>query len=394
MNMPSNPQKFIKFCPFCGGNLEQVNTGTFKFCPFCGETLTVPAATSFEAEIPAAVSSDIVLSEDPIDYSPYEKIHSVEDVIINYERFIQDQKQSGLTDQQLRPLAAELMKRLKAKIPSKSKAPAMPSRTLAAPSAPLPAAYENEKTDLSRFCTIVLKSCHRRENLARRLGTVLLRGYFAIRMAIDTMPCILVYKGKVSDLPSLLPIFREEGAVISLIGGDFEPHINISQLFYPLTLSESTATLLKKFPSQLWLGEKPLFATAVQALERDGLLVITHHHLYFLYLSGNTPEWFILPHQTGHILESSVQAGEYLLLIQTENSQETETLLKISFSHKEELQHAISTIENIPGKDFLFSLHCHCPHCNLSQPIRDSDIRTEKNCPQCQRTMEQKIFQG
>lgn len=399
MNLSSAP-KAMKFCPFCGGNLEKNSAGAFKFCPFCGEMLATDSSpASIEPPSSPTVSSAATTASPApsVDYSAYEQIKTMDDIIKNYEQFIRDQTNSGLTDQEIRPLAAELMKRLKSKLPVKPKlhhthsavtVPSVSGKQLSETS-------RQEKLPLSPFCTIVLKSCLRRENLARRLESILLRGYFAIRLAIDTMPCIIVYKGKIASLSSLLPVFREEGAVISLIGGDFESHSSIAKIFASLSLPDQIMTFLQKFPHQLWLGDQPRVAAFTQTMEREGLLVVTDQNTYFLYLAANIPEWFIIPHQTDHQYISDGQSGENILQILLKNPDQTSTVvLKASFPNKADYQKVRQELEM--AQSLLSTqaiLYNQCLGCGLYLPIDTTVTAWHASCPQCQQTMEQKIIQ-
>ena len=379
MSLPSSSPMMIKFCPYCGGSLEKSGALSFKFCPFCGGLLspgsadnTLPVAQSVTLTDTIAQNTSPIL---PIDYSLYEQVSSMDDVITNYERFIKDQQNAGLPENEIRPFAAELMRRLKSKIPLKvkslpinerKKTPVISQQTI--PARKITTELVNEAS----YYTIVLKACSRRENLARRLGSILLRGYFAIRLAIDNMPCIIVYKGKISELPSHLPVFYEEGAAITVIAGDFESHIDIPAYFSHLTLSDSMLSILQKVPYQLWLGDRPYAAANAQALEREGLLIVTDQAIYFIYLVGNTYEWFVLSYHYVKNLIPIISSTENSLQIVGETSDHSSpALMKTDFSSETELHTIQLAIEKaLVDRHFHTIMHEQCSHCSFAQKNR------------------------
>ena len=382
MNQSSSTPILMKFCPFCGGNLEKSASQKFKFCPFCGKPLQLSGIEPpITTEMPITPLSPNVTAS--VDYTPYEQVSCMDDVIKNGERFIQDRLREGLPENEIRPLAAELMMHLKSKIPAKIK------------HSPVTPALKADSLQMSSFYSIVLKNCSRRENLARRLGTVLLRGYFAIRLAIDNMPCIIVYKGKCSELPSLISLFREEGAAITVIAGDFEARITIPQIFSSLHLSDEMLLFLNHFPHQLWLGDHPYAAVFAQSMDRDGILVVTDQAFYFVYRPGNSCEWFILPHNPKQNTSLLIDSETHTLQILEENQAQTPVLMmKVSFPGEDEMNQVVQAWEKAKkDQHFIIHLHSRCPHCGYSQQICVDSAELDDSCPKCQEKMDRQILQ-
>lgn len=134
-----------------------------------------------------------------------------------------------------------------------------------------------------KYYSIIIKGCSRREKLGSRLETVLMRGKLAIKMALDQMPAVIIYKGKVDTIVPVLQAFSAEKAAIT-ITTDGVPQPLALYKIYPslLDLSSELQLLLVDVPPKLWLGETIHLIVPATFLGEDGALVISSHAVYFI----------------------------------------------------------------------------------------------------------------
>lgn len=134
-----------------------------------------------------------------------------------------------------------------------------------------------------KYYSIIIKGCSRRENLVSRLETVLTRGRLAIKMALDQMPAVIIYKGKADTILPVLQAFSDEKAAITVIPDGVPPTLALYKM-YPalLELSPELQLLLVDVSPKLWLGETIHIIVPATFLGEDGALVITSHAVYFI----------------------------------------------------------------------------------------------------------------
>lgn len=133
------------------------------------------------------------------------------------------------------------------------------------------------------YYSIILKGCSRRESLGRRLENVLLRGRLAIKMALDNIPSVIIYKGKTDSILPILDAFKAECAAITVMADGVPPALPLIAR-YPdyAQLSPAIQALLSQVPEKLWLGEKIYHIAPTRFADEDGALVITSHAVYFI----------------------------------------------------------------------------------------------------------------
>jgi hypothetical protein len=147
--------------------------------------------------------------------------------------------------------------------------------------------------------SVVLKACHTRESLGARLEQIFKRDIFAIRLALNNLPSVIVYKGNVSDMASVIGAFYKENSAISILGDDFKLSANIHEQ-YPI-LYKQPADIQDMFyasPARLWLGDKIYTAAHASMQGKNGLLVVTDQGIYFIEKDNvsNDCRWFIIPY--------------------------------------------------------------------------------------------------
>lgn len=192
----------------------------------------------------------------------------------------------------------------------------------------------------SEYYSIVLKDAPNKQDLVRKLEKVLLRGYFAIRLAVDNIPSIIIYKAKSQDIVEFCQIFKEEQASISIIEGDLNhkpPMEEFPQLFERVNIQ--TRQTIKNMPINLWLGDRiqGVFSSAYKE-NIEGALVITDKNIYFVYKEASSInyQWFA---KSYNLLSKVMMKDNYLELCCANMS-----VTHIVFSEKEKLHDAYQCI--------------------------------------------------
>jgi hypothetical protein len=216
----------FKYCPFCGEEMPQNNM--MKFCPFCGKEF--PQHNSEEQE------------------NNHKKTIAVENVVASSREntVTRDKDEIDIDDKYFTGFLKQIGR--------------------------------------YTFCSIMLKHAIDTRKLVRNLDKVLLRGVFAIRLAVDNMPCIILYKNKGEDVVNLVKIFMEDQASISVIPGDFNDNVTVEQIF-PMfaALAPHMQQIIKKVPVKLWIGDKPLGVFPIIYRDNNaGIFAITDKNLYII----------------------------------------------------------------------------------------------------------------
>jgi hypothetical protein len=225
------------FCPFCGGEMPKNNM--MRFCPFCGEKFLVN--DNEELEINPKVTIQEKMSVKNIDLEAKKKV----------EIYITDKFRKAFLEQ-----ISE---------------------------------YE--------YCSIMLKYAMKTNQLVENLEKVLLRGSFAVRLAVDNMPSLIIYKAKREEIKRMVEFFIENQASISIIPGEFNPKPVVEE-FFPMfnELSFQVQKDIRKVPINLWVGDSLGRVFSVIYQDKEGILVITDKNLYILYKNTNTAEfrWLVI----------------------------------------------------------------------------------------------------
>lgn len=199
-----------------------------------------------------------------------------------------------------------------------------------------------EKFIDSEYYSIVLKDAPNKQDLVRKLEKVLLRGYFAIRLAVDNIPSIIIYKAKSQDIIDFSRIFKEEQASVSIIEGDFNNKPSVEEIckFYS-KLNLETRQIITNIPINLWLGDRiqSIFSNTYKE-NIEGALVITDKNIYFVYqeeASANY-QWFV---KSYNLLTKVTMKNNCLELMCSDMS-----ITYITFADREKLSDAYQCIYN------------------------------------------------
>lgn len=342
----------FKYCPFCGQKLVlPTRSVVFKYCPECGLKL--------EADSISAKQEDIRPDE-----------MKCEEEQKNMQIAVADQKDIGIA-------AEEFFTKLKGK--------------LSKPKAPLAVSYEVSEDSQNESCyySIILKSCENKEKLAHALKKVFARSFLAIRMAIDNMPGILVYKGKVSDMTPVVTALSSQNAVFSIVPGNFNFKTSLAGVFPDFnSLFPEVQNLIKAMPLNMWLGDDILgvYPEVYQdslGPDSKGALVISDQALYFVYQKKNQPEYgvHVIPYSTVEQLFLD-EGCEYDGLVVGFKGGRDEEMFVISdeLILSECFEIGRKAMENQQNS---VMIKASCPQCGQEEYHTPYDLEAAKQCSHC-----------
>jgi hypothetical protein len=271
----------FKFCPFCGGEMPQNNM--MRFCPFCGEKFLINDNEKL------GFNSNLVGQQE----SPLKSID-----LKNKNKY-----QFDITDKTHKLFSQQICE--------------------------------------SEYCSFMLKYAVNTTQLVENLEKVLLRGSFAVRLAVDNMPSLIIYKAKKEVATNLIKLFIENQASISIIPGEFNGKPVIEELFPRFDqLSLKIQQDLKNVPINLWIGDSiGCVFPVIYRGNKEGILVITDKNIYILYKYTKAAEyrWLVI----SYALLSDV-AMEDNVLVFTYQDKKIES---IEFLNKQELIEAFRMIQ-------------------------------------------------
>ncbi|MBC8016097.1 MAG: zinc ribbon domain-containing protein [Sporomusaceae bacterium] len=230
----------FNYCPFCGSHIPNSTMAMVNYCPFCGGNLLLSDSTNqiFQYDDNTIVQKDLALKQLAVDND--ERNETNFDVYnkTNLEKIL---------------------------------------------------AFE--------YYSIVLKDAPNKQSLVRKLEKVLLRGYFAIRLAVDHMPSLIIYKAKGDDITYLNELLIEEQASTSMIAGDFNHNPVVEEVFEMFDqLNAQTQQTIKQIPRKLWMGDRihGVFPNNYRENSK-GVLIIADKNIYFLpdEVCDLIPKWFV-----------------------------------------------------------------------------------------------------
>ena len=143
--------------------------------------------------------------------------------------------------------------------------------------------------------SLVLKGCESKQHLIDCLNQVLTRGETAIRLAVTTMPAILLYKVSQQAIDTVTAVLKDVDAVFSVVEGDFD-YSSFYKSGYFTALDSASKALLKSVPKTMWLGENIRFISdSIFLDEQRGYGILGSDAFYFFYISENGVENILLP---------------------------------------------------------------------------------------------------
>lgn len=192
--------------------------------------------------------------------------------------------------------------------------------------------------------TVILKFCPDKERLFIRLTEILQRDSFAIRLAVELIPTVLMYKNKLAEILPVIQVCRGAGALCSIVSGDVTSTANFPQAVLA-ELSGSEQEMITNSPPILWLGETIYFAVGkVMSNGKQGLLILSNHHLYFVFTGKKGFEYAMIPLETVVSAESA-ERKKFTTLIVRQQEQAIESFY-VTSQHRgiAKLQQLLQTV--------------------------------------------------
>lgn len=146
----------------------------------------------------------------------------------------------------------------------------------------------------AEYYSVVLKSCGNQQRVTERLSKVLRRSITATRMAVELIPCLVLYKSKAAVVQAVTTIFAEERLHYTVVTGE----ARASAPAVP-GLDQEMQYLLKHAPAGLWLGE--FIRMVIPSVERKSgfaALIATDCGLYLFNrpFTGTCSDRVIIPY--------------------------------------------------------------------------------------------------
>ncbi|TWH46633.1 hypothetical protein [Sporomusa sp. KB1] len=235
-----------------------------------------------------------------------------------------------------------------------------------------------------KYYSVIIKGCYNQENLERSLEKILLRGRLAIKMALNTMPCVIIYKGNVD---TIIPIFKAlitEYAAITILADGVPPTLPIAKKYRDFShISPELQALLVDVPENLWLGEAIHRIIPASFLDETGALVVSSHAIYFIDKpAGNTKcRWLIIPYEQ---LNGSLNLGEQetqLIIHHQDAAGQQNDVFTIP---QEFVASAKTSIEQAKlAERYLIKIKTHCITCGYRSENTIAHAPTELHCQHC-----------
>lgn len=232
------------------------------------------------------------------------------------------------------------------------------------------------------YYSVILKNCSRRESLGQRLDKLLLRGRLAIKLALDNMPAVIIYKGNTNNILPILNAFKAEFAAITVLPENMPPVLPLYKLYRNFDkLSLDLQALLANVPHSLWQGEAVYYIAPANFAGENGALVITSHALYFIDrpAGDQSSRWLIIPYDQISSLSPAAASPETNLMISYQDAagcQDTVFIIP-----KEKLTAVITAINQAKTTGhYLVKLKTTCTVCNQVSEDYADKASTEECC--------------
>ena len=236
--------------------------------------------------------------------------------------------------------------------------------------------------DCGHNYSVILKGCSRVESLGLRLEKVLLRGRLAIKMALDNMPSVVIYKGKTDSILPILNAFRSEYAAITVLADGVPPTLPFSAIYRDYTnLNPFLTALLSLVPASLWIGERIYQVCPAGFAEENGVLVITSHAIYFIDKPQGYKDsrWLIIPY--GQISGAPVAAASGLAVTYLDAAGIQNNVFRVEPAYLELVITAIHQAR--ADKQYLTKLKTTCTRCGHTFEDYTDTLVNEPQCHSC-----------
>ena len=242
------------------------------------------------------------------------------------------------------------------------------------------------------YYSVILKNCSRRESLGQRLDKILLRGRLAIKLALDNIPSVIIYKGNTNNILPILNAFKAEFAAITVLPENMPPVLPLYRLYRNFDkLSLDLQALLANVPHNLWLGEAIYHISPASFAGENGALVITSHALYFIDkpAGDQSSRWLIIPYDQISSLSPAATSPETNLMISYHDATGCQNTM---FIIPKEGLNAVTTAINQAktAGHYLVKIKTACTVCDYVSEGNTDNASTEEYCHcggQYQRTL-------
>ncbi len=142
--------------------------------------------------------------------------------------------------------------------------------------------------------TLILKGCEDKQLLLECLNQLLLRGETAVKLAIISMPSMLLYKVNKQSVDTIASALKDFDAVYSIIEGDFDlSGFYKSECFK--NLSPASRAFLKAIDKTMWIGENVVFITDNMIFEGQEGYGVLSENAFFFFAKGDKEKNCFLP---------------------------------------------------------------------------------------------------
>lgn len=192
--------------------------------------------------------------------------------------------------------------------------------------------------------SLVLKACDNKQILVDCLNQILTRGETAIRLAVTTMPAVLLYKVSKETIDAVAAVLKDVDAVYSVVEGDFDYSSFLkSQQF--MQLDSASKAFLKSIPKTMWLGENiKFFSEAMFFEEEKGFCVLGDSAFYFFPYKKDC-DFMLLPSYRLETIDTWASDGRYFAEWISNDGQ--------TFKFEFEAEKDIKTLEALIYDDFI-----------------------------------------
>ncbi len=244
-----------------------------------------------------------------------------------------------------------------------------------------------------KYYSVILKGCSHREKLISCLEKTLLRGRLAIKMALDNIPSIIIYKGNVDNIVPVYNAFSGENAAIAILPDGVPPALPISKKYREFfNISPEIQTLLATVPDNLWLGEAIHRIVPARFLDETGALVISSHSIYFIDkpAGDNHSRWLIIPYsKINHSIITNEQESLLTVSYQDTSGQQND-VFSIPSDFLLASKHSIEQAK--AAKRYITTIKTSCHACGHISEATLEHASADLRCPQCGQSTQRTII--
>lgn len=235
------------------------------------------------------------------------------------------------------------------------------------------------------YYSIILKGCSQREKLVAKLEKILLRGRMAIKMALDNIPSVIIYKGNVDNIVPVFNAFTAEYAAITILPDGVPAALPIAKKYRGfLDLDPKLQTILSRVPENLWLGEAIHRIIPASFLDETGALVITSHAVYFIDKpAGDTQcRWLIIPYSHFSAAIETDAQHSYLSIDYHDSAGQQHDIFTLLPATLDSTRQAIEQAK--AAERYTIKLKTFCPACDyIAETLLDHHTSDASQCPSC-----------